>query len=164
MSVIIDHKNEQNVNIHLDYNEIENEFYFIKKWWLKHTFKDKNGNDLEFRGWINTVALDERDFPDMLEGIFWAKSDETTIYNGEQMMEGYFDIGFGEDENYVLGHVYPVYLESGIDYNNISRSNVDSILSANEPLLTFPYFEAKIENCLDLEMTYIIKVLNLKEM
>ena len=164
MSIRIDHENGENVNICLDDNETENEFYFIKKWWINHTFKDKNGNDLEFRGWINTVALDERDFPDMLEGTFWAKSDETTIQNGEQMMEGYFDIGFGEDGNYVLGNVYPVYLESGIDYNNLSRSNTNSILSANEPLSPFPYFEAKIEDCLDLEMTYIIKVLNLKEM
>lgn len=154
----VDHKNGQNVNICLDYNEIENNFYFMKKWWLKHTFKDKNGNDLEFRGWINTVALDERDFPDMLEGTFWAKSDETTIYNGKQMMDGHFDIGFGEDENYVFGNVYPVYLASGINYNDLSRSNANSILLANEPLPTFPYFATKIEDCLDLEMTYIMKV------
>lgn len=94
MGLIINHKNG------LTIKPIETEKcpkkYYLKKWYLKYIFKYKNGNNLEFKGWINTTALNKNYFPETLRSNFWLKANKTTIYKGEQMMSGCFDIGFGE--------------------------------------------------------------------
>ena len=127
---------------------------FMKKWWLEHTFQ-VDGHRVQFRGWINTVAKRKEDFPDMLYGSFWARKDPALDGDG---MSGRFRLdGRESDEgNYVFGSVYPVYLEDGIRFDGAcGRENADLILRANEPLVSYPKFEARIEDCIKKDGTYI---------
>jgi hypothetical protein len=154
----IDHENKQNVVKFVNASTAVTAKYFMKKWWLEHNFKDKFGNDLQFRGWINTVALDLDDFPETLSGSFWASKVEENgrLKDGTVGMLGHFDIGFGEDDNYVFGSVYPVYLSKSINYsNNPSREKAELILEACKPLEMYDRFEARIEDCLVLSSTYV---------
>lgn len=126
----------------------------MKKWWLEHTFLVESRR-VEFRGWINTTAQRKEDFPDMLYGTFWASKNPETDGDG---MRGCFRLdGDASDEgNFVFGSVYPVYLEDGIVFDGgCGRENADRIIQANEPLEAFPKFEARIEDCVKTEYTYI---------
>lgn len=130
---------------------------FMKKWWLEHTFQ-VDGHRVQFRGWINTTAERKEDFPDMIYGSFWARQDPTLDSDG---MSGRFRLDGDESDegNYVFGSVYPVYLEDGLVFGGVRhRETADMILRANEPIAAYPKFEARIEDCVDLDGTYIVKI------
>ena len=154
----IDHERGRNVLKTIDYAEVEG--YYTKKWWLEKTFKDNEGREVQFRGWINTHALDERDFPDTLEGTFWLEAchdpNDRKIY-GEACFSGCFDFGFGEDNNFVFGNVYPIYLEKGVNWNSQTRAGAENTLRANNAVdsMTWNRVEGKIEDCLVPSKTYI---------
>lgn len=130
---------------------------FMKKWWLEHTFQ-VDGHRVEFRGWINTTAERKEDFPEMVYGTFWAR--QNPALDGDGMRGMFLLDGEKSDEgNYVFGSVYPVYLEDGIVFDGSgSRENADRILQANEPLAAYPRFEARIEDCVKIDGTYIVEL------
>lgn len=156
--MFIHHRNGQNVVQWLDqYPEV----YYMKKWWLEYAFQDAQGRNLQFRGWINTCALNRHDFPETLEGTFWVSKVEENgfLRNGDIGMNGNFDIGFGEENNHVIGSVYPVYLSEGVNFAaSPSREGAEMILKALTPVPRFERFEARIEDCLVLSKTYIDEV------
>ena len=148
--MLIHHENKTNVFKKLEVADS----LFMKKWWLEHTFKDSKGRNLQFRGWINTKAISEEDFPEQIEGNFWVSKCEKDS-KGTYRINGHFDIGFGEQDNYVFGSVYPI---ENINYSELNREKAMSILKALEPLDYFDKFEARIEDCLKLNSTYVDKV------
>lgn len=154
----INHVNGKNCNISKEYPKV----YYMKKWWLEHKFLNEEGKVIEFKGWINTIALSKEDFPEVLQGTFWAsKVPENGYYKGNIGMKGRFDIGFGEENNYIIGSCYPSYLLDDIDFqNNPTREKAELILKSNKPLPRFPYFQAKIEDCLIPEKSYITAITN----
>ena len=128
----------------------------MKKWWLEHEFR-VDGHKVQFRGWINTTAERKEDFPDMIYGSFWARQGPALDGDG---MSGRFHLdGEESDEgNYVFGSVYPVYLADSVRLNGVrDRKTADLILMANEPLASYPKFEARIEYCVKIDGTYIVE-------
>ena len=128
----------------------------MKKWWLDHEFR-VDGHKVQFRGWINTTAERKEDFPDMIYGSFWARQGPALDGDG---MSGRFHLdGEESDEgNYVFGSVYPVYLADSVRLNGVrDRKTADLILMANEPLASYPKFEARIEDCVKIDGTYIVE-------
>ena len=128
----------------------------MKKWWLEHEFR-VDGHKGQFRGWINTTAERKEDFPDMIYGSFWARQGPALDGDG---MSGRFHLdGEESDEgNYVFGSVYPVYLADSVRLNGVrDRKTADLILMANEPLASYPKFEARIEDCVKIDGTYIVE-------
>lgn len=125
---------------------------YMKKWWLNHTFQI-SGHNVEFRGWINTMAARKEDFPEMIYGTFWAKKDPEGVW-GRFVLD---DKSNGSD-NFVFGQVYPTYLAEGIRYGGVrNMCDTERIIQSAEPLKQFPKFEARIEECVDLGSTYIVK-------
>ena len=127
---------------------------FMKKWWLEHEFLVE-GQRVEFHGWINTTAERKEDFPDMLYGTFWASKNPETDGDG---MRGMFhlDGDESEEDGYVFGSVYPVYLLDGFSIDKIlDRETADRLVQATSPMEAFPRFEARIEDCVDKDYTYI---------
>ena len=128
----------------------------MKKWWLEHEFR-VDGHKVQFRGWINTTAERKEDFPDMIYGSFWARQGPALDGDG---MSGRFHLdGEESDEgNYVFGSVYPVYRADSVRLNGVrDRKTADLILMANEPLASYPKFEARIEDCVKIDGTYIVE-------
>lgn len=134
---------------------------FMKKWWLEHIFQDEEGRNVEFRGWINTIAERKEDFPDTISGTFWASKDPETngYYNGEVAMNGHFDIdgSTNKDDQFVFGSVYPIYLVEGLNLDGNFRAGAERIIEAQKPVEQYHRFEARIEDCLKLDGTYIIE-------
>lgn len=127
---------------------------FIKKWWLEHEFLVK-GQRVKFCGWINTTAERKEDFPDMLYGTFWASKNPETDGVG---MRGRFHLDGDESDNdgYVYGSVYPVSLLDGLSsLEMLDRETAARLLLATSPMEAFPRFEARIEDCVDEDSTYI---------
>lgn len=127
----------------------------MRKWWLERHFKDEQGRHILFRGWINTRALREEDFPDILEGKFWAESVKTK--ENKLSMMGFYDIGFGEkdQDHFVFGHVYPLYYVEGLDsFGKRTRENETNVLKAQEPV-EFKRFEASLEDCIQPQFAYV---------
>lgn len=145
----IDHQNKRNVCLELDtYPNV----YYMKKWWLEHIFTGKDGKKYKFRGWITTNALHKEDFPETLEGTFWvSKVKENGISSkGIIYTDGYFDIGFGEKGNFVISDgVFPFY-------DNIESH--EQILETMKRALEYDRLEARIEDCLVLDKTYIEEI------
>lgn len=119
---------------------------YLKKWWLETTLPDGR----RFWGFINTEAHDPKDFPETITGTFWTKKSKN-----EQAPRGYFELGDKVyDENFTIGNVYPK--------EKIKRAEtlVDTqrFLKQMEPLNEWERIELKIEDCLNLDKTYIMKV------
>lgn len=146
----IHHKKGHNV-----YEELEEypDVFYMKKWWIEHKFKGDNGEDLIFKGWINTNALSKEDFPETLEGTYWVESE---YYNGGIGHNGHFDIGFGEKDNYVLGSVS--YDIDSIDFSKYSdRQKAELFVKYLDKKIDFlyPRIDGKLENDIVLRKTYI---------
>ena len=93
----------------------------------------------------------------MIYGSFWARQGPALDGDG---MSGRFHLdGEESDEgNYVFGSVYPVYLADSVRLNGVrDRKTADLILMANEPLASYPKFEARIEDCVKIDGTYIVE-------
>ena len=57
-----------------------------------------------------------------------------------------------------LAVLYLVYLADGARLNGVrDRETADLILRVNEPLAAYPRFEARIEDCVKIESTYVIE-------
>ena len=116
---------------------------FMKKWWLK--FETEEGNC--WSGWINTTAEKRGDFPETLTGTFWTMRDEEGTW-------GEFELGDKNYEgNYVLGSMKGkevILSEYERDVEGFRRL-IDSL----DPLETWEREERRIEDCLNMEMTYI---------
>ena len=125
----------------------------IERWWLGHQC-EMDGHKVEFRGWINTIAERKEDFPEMIKGSFWAQKN-----SGERGMHGYFHLDDGSEGkyNFVCGAVYPIYLKEGI-CGVLNREDAEKIVHANEPLEGYPRFDARIEDCINLDLTYIQEI------
>lgn len=120
---------------------------YRKKWWLEYNFPD----GCQFRGWINTDALSEDDFPETITGTFWACRDKETGQHG------YFDLGLGEDGNWVLGSVYLPEFNIG-EYEMPNPEVMERALRTLQPVKSFERFDTRIEDCLVPEKTYVIPV------
>lgn len=125
---------------------------YMKKWWIEHTFEDGK----IFRGWLNTTTDRKEDFPDVLHGTFCAWRDEKG-FHGHFVLDGQTEQEAKEKSQYVFSAgVLPKPLPVNF-CNTYSREGADAILENNRPIegYQFPRFDARIEDCLKLESTYI---------
>lgn len=125
---------------------------YMKKWWIEHTFEDGK----IFRGWLNTTADKKEDFPEVLHGTFCAWRDEIG-FHGHFVLDGQTEQEAIEKFQYVCSAgVLPKPVPIGT-YNAQSREGAEAIWINNQVIdgYQFPRFDARIEDCLKLESTYI---------
>ena len=125
---------------------------YMKKWWIEYNFEDGK----IFRGWLNTISDKKEDFPNELHGVFCAWRDDVGLH-------GYFVLDGQTEEEAIAKGQYVVSAgvlpkQCSVDYRNIkSRAEADAILNNCRPIegYQFPRFDARIEDCLKLDKTYI---------
>lgn len=125
---------------------------FMKKWQLKVILEDGR----RWNGFINTVAEKEEDFPETITGTFWTSCDETGC-------RGNFELGDGNyTSNYVMTssmkgkEIEDMYTGDSNDFYNDSK-RVEAFMESQRCLPTWERIERKIEDCLNIEDTYIMK-------
>jgi hypothetical protein len=107
---------------------------YRKKWWLRHVLP----NGQEFNGWICTNHTGKENIPERITGSFW-----TSSLKDEEGMHGQFTLDdpsiseLNPEWNFVNGRVQE---RSGLVFKDVQ---------------SWEKFEDRIENCLDLEYTYV---------
>lgn len=116
----------------------------MKRWWLRFTTEE----GYRWTGWINTTADKEEDFPELLTGTFWSMRNEEGTW-------GRFELGDKNYEgNYVLGSM--AGKEVILAEHERTLEGYKRLLDSLDDLDTWERVERRIEDCLDLEMTYIL--------
>ena len=128
---------------------------YIKKWEVEYVFSDGK----IYRGFLNTFADNEEDFPKELHGSFCAWCDEKGCH-GYFVLDGQTEQEAIENGQYVMTSGVcrkPV----SVDYDNplavAFRIGAENILLNNEVIrdFQFPRFDARIEDCLKTDGTYV---------
>lgn len=128
---------------------------YIKKWKVEYVFSDGK----IYRGFLNTFADNEKDFPKELHGSFCAWCDEKGCH-GYFVLDGQTEQEAIENGQYVMTSGVrrkPV----SVDYDNplavAFRIGAENILLNNEVIrdFQFPRFDARIEDCLKTDGTYV---------
>jgi hypothetical protein len=124
-------------------NEVKEPKRFMKKWWLEVNLPD----GCRWAGWINTVADSKNGLPESIFGTFWAEHLE-----GETGTRGRFDLGDGEEGNYVITAWMkgPAYIPK-----NHSSEEAERYFKAERSLPHWQRIHGRIEECLVLSNTYI---------
>lgn len=116
---------------------------FLKKWWLE--FMTKDGR--RWSGWINTKAESREDFPKFIKGYFYTEKDEEGCH-------GKFKLNTGETGYVVVNKMCPPeYLPKDFSSNEAER-----YFQSNNALSKWERFDMNIEDCLNLDKTYTIKI------
>ncbi len=124
---------------------------YMKKWWIEHIFPDGK----IFRGWLNTTADNKNDFPDKLHGTLCAWRDEVG-FHGYFVLDGQTEEEAKEKMQYLYSAgVLPKPLP--VHYGSLCRATAENILINNKVIedYQFPRFDARIEDCVKPESTYI---------
>lgn len=126
---------------------------YMKKWWIEKILDPKE--NIIFKGWINTVHSKKEDIPEMITGTMYAYKNDIGLYGRFELDNP--NLSENKDSNYVIGSAYKVTNLDHIDpeYRRYNREIIQSILDSTKPLKTFPRFDARLEDCIILEKTYV---------
>lgn len=127
---------------------------YMKKWWLEISMPDGK----EWKGWINTIADRKEYFPEKLNGRFWSFKGEGYLGFGSYglfILDGQTEEEAKSKSQYVIGALYP---KPYVCRDYYSYTETKKALDSLNPLPFWNRIEGRIEDCLNLERTYIIEV------
>jgi hypothetical protein len=118
----------------------------MKKWWLKKTLADGR----RLAGWINTEAERKECFPEKICGKFWTERDAEGTH-------GTFELDHdNKPDQYTFVYVYTASVE--LNHKMFTGKSTRQYFKSVSPLDTWERTGLRIENCLNLDKTYIDKI------